>query len=87
MGHTKCAMFGRGVGMQEMDALRFVRKLVIDGVITEQLYNTKFDTTVAYAELTELGRELASGRNRMKVLKKSFVFYSDDELRMWQILL
>ncbi|VDK71383.1 unnamed protein product [Litomosoides sigmodontis] len=67
LGHTKCAMFGRGVGMQEMDALRFVRKLVIDGIITEQLYNTKFDTTVAYAELTELGRELASGRNRMKV--------------------
>ncbi|KAL3997959.1 ATP-dependent DNA helicase RecQ family protein [Acanthocheilonema viteae] len=67
LGHTKYAMFGRGAGMQEMDALRFVRKLVIDGIITEQLYNTKFDTTVAYAELTELGRELASGQNRMKV--------------------
>lgn len=70
LGHTKYAMFGRGIGMQETDALRFVRKLVIDGIITEQLYNTKFDTTVAYAELTELGRELANGRNRMKVLKK-----------------
>uniref|UniRef100_A0AAF5Q0C3 DNA 3'-5' helicase n=1 Tax=Wuchereria bancrofti TaxID=6293 RepID=A0AAF5Q0C3_WUCBA len=67
LGHTKYAMFGRGVRMQETDALRFVRKLVIDGVITEQLYNTKFDTTVAYAELTELGRELANGHSRMKV--------------------
>ncbi|EJD76373.1 CBR-HIM-6 protein [Loa loa] len=67
LGHTKYAMFGRGVGMQETDASRFVRKLVIDGIITEQLYNTKFDTTVAYAELTELGRELANGRSRMKV--------------------
>ncbi|CAG9536194.1 unnamed protein product [Cercopithifilaria johnstoni] len=67
LGHTKYAMYGRGVGMQEMDALRFVRKLVIDGIITEQLYNTKFDTTVSYAELTDLGRELASGRSRMKV--------------------
>lgn len=66
-------MFGRGVGMQEMDALRFVRKLIIDGIITEQLYNTKFDTTVAYAELTELGQEFANGRNRMKVLKKVLV--------------
>uniref|UniRef100_A0A0R3RS88 DNA 3'-5' helicase n=1 Tax=Elaeophora elaphi TaxID=1147741 RepID=A0A0R3RS88_9BILA len=67
LGHTKYAMFGRGVWMQEMDALRFVRKLVIDGIITEQLYNTKFDTTVAYAELTELGRELANGGSKMKV--------------------
>ncbi|KAM3721249.1 RecQ-like DNA helicase [Dirofilaria immitis] len=67
LGHTKFAMFGRGVGMQETDALRFVRKLVIDGIIMEQLYNTKFDTTVAYAELTELGRELANGRSKMKV--------------------
>lgn len=68
LGHTQFAMFGRGVGMQESDALRFVRKLVIDGIIVEQLYNTKFDTTVSYAELTPLGRELASGRTRMKVL-------------------
>lgn len=67
LGHTQFAMFGRGVGMQESDALRFVRKLVIDGIIVEQLYNTKFDTTVSYAELTPLGRELASGRTRMKV--------------------
>ncbi|VDO54436.1 unnamed protein product [Onchocerca flexuosa] len=66
-GHTKFAMFGRGIKMQETDALRFVRKLVIDGIIMEQLYNTKFDTTVAYAELTELGRELANGRSRIKV--------------------
>lgn len=71
MGHTKYAMFGRGVGMQEADALRFVRKLVIDGIITEQLYNTKFDTTVAYAELTELGRDLANGRSKIKVLGKA----------------
>ncbi|VDK62999.1 unnamed protein product, partial [Onchocerca ochengi] len=67
LGHTKFAMFGRGIEMQETDALRFVRKLVIDGIIMEQLYNTKFDTIVAYAELTELGRELANGRSRIKV--------------------
>ncbi|VDM99104.1 unnamed protein product [Thelazia callipaeda] len=67
LGHTKFSMFGRGLGMPETDALRFVRKLVIDGIIKEQLYNTKFDTTVAYAELTDLGRELACGSNRMKV--------------------
>ncbi|VDN21550.1 unnamed protein product [Gongylonema pulchrum] len=67
LGHTQLEMFGRGVGMHETDALRFIRKLVIDGIIVERLYNTKFDTTVAYAELTQLGRELASGRTRMKV--------------------
>ncbi|VDN44463.1 unnamed protein product, partial [Gongylonema pulchrum] len=45
LGHTQLEMFGRGVGMHETDALRFIRKLVIDGIIVERLYNTKFDTT------------------------------------------
>lgn len=53
--------------MQESDALRFLRKLVIDGFIMERLYNTQFDSTVAYAELTAMGRELASGKTRSKV--------------------
>lgn len=67
LGHTQFPMFGRGVGMQETDALRFMRKLVIDGFIAERLYNTKFESTVAYAELTSLGCELATGRTRAKV--------------------
>lgn len=54
--------------MQEMDALRLMRKLVIDGFIEERLYNTKFDTTVAYVEPTMKGRDLVSNKTRTKVI-------------------
>uniref|UniRef100_A0A0N4U5Q7 ATP-dependent DNA helicase n=1 Tax=Dracunculus medinensis TaxID=318479 RepID=A0A0N4U5Q7_DRAME len=67
-GHMHLSLYGRGTGMQEMDALRLMRKLVIDGFIEERLYNTKFDTTVAYVEPTMKGRDLVSNKTRTKVI-------------------
>lgn len=66
-GHTQSVMYGRGMGMQETDALRFMRKLIIEGFLTERLYSTKYDSTVAYAEITQKGRDLVNGRTRAKM--------------------
>ncbi|VDM43695.1 unnamed protein product, partial [Toxocara canis] len=64
---TKLPMYGVGVGFNEMDAARFMRKLVIEGYICEKLYNTAYDSTVAYAELTNKGFDLAVGATRQKI--------------------
>ncbi|CAL2035138.1 unnamed protein product [Caenorhabditis brenneri] len=69
MGHTKLPFYSKGQGMSEQDALRFVRKLVIEGLVHERLYSIPNQTAavLAYAELTEAGKEVASGRKAAKV--------------------
>uniref|UniRef100_A0A9J2Q3A3 DNA 3'-5' helicase n=1 Tax=Ascaris lumbricoides TaxID=6252 RepID=A0A9J2Q3A3_ASCLU len=56
-----------GVGFSEMEAARFMRTLVIEGYICERLYNTAYDSTVAYAELTNKGFDLAVGKTRSRI--------------------
>lgn len=64
---TRLPMYGEGVGFSEMEAARFMRTLVIEGYICERLYNTAYDSTVAYAELTNKGFDLAVGKTRSRV--------------------
>ncbi|KAE9415098.1 hypothetical protein Angca_002804, partial [Angiostrongylus cantonensis] len=66
-GHTALPFYGRGVGMSEQDALRFMRKMVVEGYIVERLYRTKFESTVAYAELTNKSRQAIMGGTKPKV--------------------
>ncbi|CAB05609.2 RecQ-like DNA helicase blm-1 [Caenorhabditis elegans] len=69
LGHTKLPFYSKGQGMSEQDALRFVRKLVIEGYIHERLYSVPNQAAAvfAYAELTEAGRDLANGKKTAKV--------------------
>uniref|UniRef100_A0A1I7WC35 DNA 3'-5' helicase n=1 Tax=Heterorhabditis bacteriophora TaxID=37862 RepID=A0A1I7WC35_HETBA len=67
LGHNSLPFFGRGNGMSEQDALRFMRKLVVEGYILERIYTTKFENTVAYAELTDKGRGVSTGHITSKV--------------------
>lgn len=69
LGHTKLPFFGKGQGMAEQDAIRFVRKLVVEGYVREKLYSIPNQTAavLAYAELTESGTAVATGRTKAKV--------------------
>ncbi|EPB77971.1 ATP-dependent DNA helicase, RecQ family [Ancylostoma ceylanicum] len=67
LGHTALPFYGRGVGMSEQDSLRFLRKMVAEGYIEERLYRTKFESTVAYAELSARGRQIAMTGSKPKV--------------------
>uniref|UniRef100_A0A915AF07 ATP-dependent DNA helicase n=2 Tax=Parascaris univalens TaxID=6257 RepID=A0A915AF07_PARUN len=64
---ARLPMYGEGVGFSEMEAARFMRSLVIEGYICERLYNTAYDSTVAYAELTNKGFDLAVGKTRSRI--------------------
>lgn len=63
VGHTRLQMYGRGAALTEADSLRLMRMLVIDGYIAEKLYNTKYDSTVAYAELTQRASTWLASQN------------------------
>ncbi|GMT18935.1 hypothetical protein PFISCL1PPCAC_10232, partial [Pristionchus fissidentatus] len=65
-GHSKMAMVGRGAAMSEADSLRLLRKLVIEQYLFERLYATKFNVS-AYAEVTEKGKAVITGRTKAKV--------------------
>ncbi|GMS88423.1 hypothetical protein PENTCL1PPCAC_10598, partial [Pristionchus entomophagus] len=67
LGHSKMALVGRGAAMSESDALRLLRKLVIEQYLFERLYATKFDSVSAYAEVTEKGKSVITGRVKAKV--------------------
>ncbi|PIO65647.1 ATP-dependent DNA helicase, RecQ family [Teladorsagia circumcincta] len=67
LGHTSLPFYGRGVGMSEQDSFRFLRKLVAEGYIEERLYRTKFESTVAYAELTLKSRQALVGGPKPKI--------------------
>lgn len=82
LGHNTLPFFGRGQAMAEADSLRLIRKLITDvwrrfvrrkfqGYVMERLYNTKFDSTVAYAEVTDKGKKFASGLLQAKVGRRN----------------
>ncbi|VDN26606.1 unnamed protein product [Cylicostephanus goldi] len=66
LGHTAYTFYGRGVGMAEQDSLRFLRKMVVEGYIEERLYRTKFESTVAYAELSAKGKQMVATGTKPK---------------------
>ncbi|KAK0416166.1 hypothetical protein QR680_012324 [Steinernema hermaphroditum] len=66
-GHSRLDIYKRGAAMTEEDALRFVRKLVLEEYVEEKLFNTASDNTIAYAQVTMKGRTLISGRVRGKI--------------------
>ncbi|PAV59023.1 hypothetical protein WR25_10736 [Diploscapter pachys] len=60
---TRCKFFGRGASMSPDDALRFIRKMVVEGYMFEQLYAGPVESaTLAYAELTQKGSDVVHGR-------------------------
>ncbi|CAI4229152.1 unnamed protein product [Auanema sp. JU1783] len=67
LGHTNLGFYGRGASMSDLDALRFIRKMVVDGYIFEKLFTTRMDLTVAYAQLTDKGRAISKGQATAKV--------------------
>lgn len=61
-------MRGRGVGMTEADALRFMHKLVVEEFIEEKLYRlANIDTIISYVEVTQKGKDFVSGKSRCRV--------------------
>ncbi|GMR41566.1 hypothetical protein PMAYCL1PPCAC_11761, partial [Pristionchus mayeri] len=66
-GHANMAFLGRGAAMSEADSLRLLRKLVIEQYLFERLYATKFDSVSAYAEVTEKGKAVITGKQKAKV--------------------
>ncbi|VDM75365.1 unnamed protein product, partial [Strongylus vulgaris] len=67
LGHTALPFYGRGIGMSDQDSLRFLRRMVVEGYIEERLYRTKFESTVAYAELSAKGRQMVMSGTKPKV--------------------
>ncbi|KAK5970141.1 ATP-dependent DNA helicase [Trichostrongylus colubriformis] len=67
LGHTSLPFYGRGIGMSVEDSLRFLRKMVAEGYIEERLYKTKFESIVAYAELTLKSRQALVGGPKPKI--------------------
>ncbi len=54
-------MFAKGHNYSRNDCERLVRKLVIDGILTEELHVTAMDTAVCYVKLGKFARDILSG--------------------------
>ena len=64
-GHDKNALHGRGSAYSRQDADRLFRKLVIDGILFEELKITAMDTTACYIKLGRKANDVLNGK--MKV--------------------
>ncbi|KAH7722587.1 Protein HIM-6 [Aphelenchoides avenae] len=65
--HAQLPLYARGVGMTDNDALRLVRKLVIDGYLDESLQTGFHDNVVVYLQLSNKGRGFLNGINNEKI--------------------
>jgi len=66
--HHDTEMFGRGRDLSDSDSLRFLRKLTIDGYLSELMKQTPHNTLYAYIELGQRGRQfLDSNPTREKI--------------------
>ncbi len=74
-GHDKSVMYAKGRHYSRNDCERLVRKLVIDGILTEQLYVTAMDTAVCYVKLGKFARNILDGSKKVSSLTPS--------LNMW----
>ena len=61
-GHDKHPMHGRGSAYSRQDADRLLRKLVIDGVLMEELKITAMDHTACYIRLGRKSQDVLNGK-------------------------
>ena len=61
-GHDKNALHGRGSAYSRQDADRLFRKLVIDGILFEELKITAMDTTACYIKLGRKANDVLNGK-------------------------
>lgn len=54
---TKLPLFGRGSGLSESDCQRFIRKLVIEGFLSEQIFVNQHQGLVGYVSLSQKGQK------------------------------
>ena len=64
-GHNRLALHGRGAAYSRGDAERLMHKLVIEGVLIEELKITAADTAACYIRLGPKAASLM--QNKMKV--------------------
>ena len=65
-GHDKNALHGRGTAYSRNDAERLFRKLVIDGVLYEELKITAMDTTACYIKLGRRANDVLNGKLKVR---------------------
>jgi len=67
--HHDTEMFGRGRELSDTDSLRFLRKLTIDGYLSELMKQSQHNTLYAYIELGQRGRQFLNSNpsNREKI--------------------
>ena len=61
-GHDKHRMHGRGSAYSRQDADRLFRKLVIDGVLMEELIITAMDHAACYIKLGRKAQDVMAGK-------------------------
>lgn len=67
LGHDKHPMHGRGAAYSRHDADRLFRKLVIDGVLIEELKITAMDHAVCYIRLGKKAQDVVNGRFKVQL--------------------
>ena len=67
-GHDRNALHGRGTAYSRTDAERLFRKLVIDGVLYEELKITAMDTTACYIKLGRRANDVLNGKLKVSPL-------------------
>ena len=66
MGHDRLPMHGRGSCYSRQDADRLFRKLVIDGVLCEELKITMADHTACYIKLGKKAQDVITGKLKVR---------------------
>ena len=62
LGHDKTSMFKKGQAYSRSDCERLFRKLILDGVLKEDLQMTAADTTASYMKLGTRVSDFMSGK-------------------------
>lgn len=78
LGHDRHPMHGRGSAYSRQDADRLFRKLVIDGVLMEELKITAMDHAACYIKLGRRSQDVVSGKMKVreKVPPRMQIFFS-----------
>ncbi|XP_060601355.1 recQ-like DNA helicase BLM [Ruditapes philippinarum] len=66
-GHDKHPMHGRGSAYSRQDADRLLRKLVIDGVLMEELKITAMEHTACYIRLGRKSQDVLNGKLKIEL--------------------
>ncbi|XP_071964609.1 uncharacterized protein [Antedon mediterranea] len=67
VGHDKCKIHALGKSLSKSDCERFIRKLVIDGYLREDMQFTALDHTVCYIKVGPKANALMTGRARVEM--------------------